>query len=603
MHKANLIQRLVALTLMIVLVASCQTTPPAAPANTPPPASSGNTGNTGGNTSGNTSGAASTPAGPGTLVNSAGVTLPADAAPLDKQVLFSYSGAFGSWSDWFRGIYKGIGPGMYITQEPLIYTNNDFTLDPGAAESWKSNADLTEWTFTLAKGREWSDGTPVTAKDFVWNFQRAADPKTAYDFGWFYNIIDQWDEVNQGKVPVEKLGVTAPDDYTLVVKTRQPAPYLPALLTYSWIAQPATVQKNGDSWSTNPATAVASGPYILTRFERDKVIEYSINKKYKGTHKGMVEKVVVKFGGQNVPAYQQFLNNEIPVTNIGATPPELAAIEANPKLKEDMSQYNDFMTDYLLMDTYKPPFDNLKVRQAFAKAIDRDALVKGPLKGVAIPAYTMLPPGFPAYQGDALKDVQKFDLAAAKKLLADAGYPDGKGFPKLDLWLRDPSTQTNPAQAIAAMLKENLNVDVNIIPKERGTFMDFLGKRQVQFGYIAYQYDFVDPANLLELWLSRGRQNWKQAKYDELVGQAAKEGDPQKRIQLYQQAEKILVEDVGGIFIDHPVYTQLVQSWFKGPALEKNKQGVRAWRGDQLQKATIGVYITKDVPANYPPQY
>src|SRR5690242_8142368 len=102
MHKANLIQRLVALTLMIVLVASCQTTPPAVPANTPPPASSGNTGNTSGNTG--------TPAGPGTLVNSAGVTLPADAAPLDKQVLFSYSGAFGSWSDWFRGIYKGIGP-------------------------------------------------------------------------------------------------------------------------------------------------------------------------------------------------------------------------------------------------------------------------------------------------------------------------------------------------------------------------------------------------------------------------------------------------------------------------------------------------------------
>jgi ABC-type transport system substrate-binding protein len=141
----------------------------------------------------------------------------------------------------------------------------------------------------------------------------------------------------------------------------------------------------------------------------------------------------------------------------------MAEIMANPELKKELISWPNFITYYLFFDTWIPPFDNLKVRQAFSHAIDRDKIVNGPLQYQAVAAYSMNPPGFPGENVEGLKDVQAFDPALAKQLLAEAGYPNGEGFPKLTMYTREANPAlTNAAEAIAAMLKENLNLTVEI---------------------------------------------------------------------------------------------------------------------------------------------
>src|SRR5205814_7026361 len=158
--------------------------------------------------------------------------------------------------------------------------------------------------------------------------------------------------------------------------------------------------------------------------------------------------------------------------------------------KETHSQPNDFRTDYLFFDTQNPPFNNVKVRQAFSHVVDRDSLIKQIIKpSQGIPAYSFLMPGFPASNSEGLKDIQNYDPALAKQLLAEAGFPDGQGFPKLTLWLRNEAPVRQAlAQAIAASIKQNLGIEVEVANKEFKSFMDALNAKptQVQFGMVSY---------------------------------------------------------------------------------------------------------------------
>ncbi|MCS6828824.1 MAG: ABC transporter substrate-binding protein, partial [Caldilinea sp.] len=387
----------------------------------------------------------------------------------------------------------------------------------------------------------------------------------------------------------------------------------PAMLLYSAPLQKKALETHGGLYNSNPATSVSSGPYKLVEWTKDQRLVYEINPDYKGTNIPYIQRLVVVAIGQPsqlLPAYEA---NEIDFVWGSGTlsPADLELIENDPELSAQYHpHYGDFRTYYFAFDVSKPPFDNLLVRQAFAHVLDRDTILPNIVKRQGIPAYSFLMPGFPASNSEAFKDTYPYDVEKAKQLLAEAGYPNGEGFPKLVMKLRaEGPTPVAVAQAYAAALKEHLGVEVEVSNMDFKSYMDELNAKptQVQFTLISYGMDYLDPSNMLGVFLSGGRHPWSNAEYDRLVKEASSfTGDPAERTRMFQEAEKILVEDAAFIFVYHQTPGDLIKPFIKGPALEPDNNGVAAWHWpgfSTFSDLLSGVYITKDV-ANYrqPPQ-
>ena len=525
-------------------------------------------------------------------VNSIGVPLPADALPPDQQVLRKFSESR-PYNEWFRTVYKG-AEGKYIIAEPLTRTNRDFRLRGGAAERWEMSDDGLEWTFHLRPGLQWSDGRPLTAHDYVFSLRRGADPENAYDFGWYYQPIRNWQAVVARKVPVDSLGVWAPDDHTLCIATEEPTPHLPLLLTYSWVSPEHAVRKYGDTWSTRPETSISSGPFVMVEWTKGEQMTYEANPMYRGVDKPYLERLIYKMYNlttppQRLPAYEA---GEIDMSEV-ENQAELARMLSDENLGGQVHTWPNFFTHYLFFDVRKPPFNDRRVRVAMSLAIDRDALCRSALKGFAIPAYAMLPPGFPAYSDNVYAESQRYDPERARQLLSEAGYPDGRGLPELDMWLRNEIVMhRDAAEGLQAMLQRNLNMKVEVRNVENKVFMDGLNNHTFTFGLVPYEFDFVDPSNLLGLWRSNGRHNWNNPAFDDLMTAAGAEvRDQERRIALYKDAERLLVEDVAGVFLWYRQRAQIWKPYLKGTALEPNASGFRSWRGDQVMSSSLTLYI------------
>jgi ABC-type oligopeptide transport system substrate-binding subunit len=554
--------------------------------------------------------ATTAPAAAAAAAPGAAPTLPADAAPLDQQVLvMAYDNtADFTTLDFWQSVYGRAGSNSDMLTETLVRINKNFDIVPGAATKWSVDSTNLVWTFNLDPNLMWSDDTPVTADDYVATFRYGADPKHAWDFTWFFQgVIKNWDDVVAGKMPLDQLGVTAVDAHTLQITTQQPAPYIPAMMLYSQGMQKKALEAHGGLYNSDPATSVSDGPYILKEWRKGDRVEFDINPKYRGTNKPFIQKVI-NIGaspGANFASYQANELDFVPGANL--SPADNEIIAADPQLsKETHPHYGDFRTDYLFFDEQNPPFNNLKVRQAFSHLIPRDDLIKQIIKpSQGIPAYSFLMPGFPAANSEGLKDIQNYDPAAAKQLMADAGYPGGAGFPKITLWLRNEApVRQAVAQAIAASLNQNLGISVDVSNKENKTFTDAMNAKptQIQFGMVSYGFDFLDPYNMLSVWLGDGRHNWKNDDFDQQVKAAASfTGDPATRIKMFQDAERLLVTDVGGAFIYHRTVADLYKPYLKGSELEPDKNGFAAlhWPGFTNVSTSLGsIYISKDVASS-----
>lgn len=551
--------------------------------------------------------AGSAPASNGTIN---GVTLPDDAAPADQQVYVVHYDNTSDFTtiDFYESVYKRGGAVADILSDSLVRLDKNFKVQPGAATKWEVDSSGLVWTFHLDPNLMWNDDTPVTADDYVATFRYGADPKHAWDFTWFFQgVIKNWTEVVEGKVPVEELGVTAADAHTLQVTTESPAPYLPAMMLYSNTMQKKALEAHGGLYNSDPATSVSSGPFVLKEWRKGDRLIYEANPKYKGTNKPFIQKVVV-IGAAPSTDFAAYQAGEIDfVSGSNLSPADNEIIANDPDLqKQTHPQPNDFRTDYLFFDCQNPPFNDVKVRQAFSHVIDRDTLIQQIIKpSQGIPAYSFLMPGFPASNSEGLKNIQNYDVAKAKQLLAEAGYPDGKGFPKITLWLRNEAPVRQAlAQAIAASIKQNLGIDVEVSNKEYKTFTDAMNAKptQIQFGMVSYGMDFLDPYNMLSVWLGGGRHNWNNSQYDDMVKKAASfTGDPNERIKMFQDAEKLLVTEAPGVFIYHRYQSDLYRPYLKGSELEPDQNGVAAihWPGFSTFSQVIGsMYISKDV-ANF----
>ena len=540
---------------------------------------------------------------PAALATPVPLTLADDAAPLEQQLYRVTSDpAFAKSLDFYETVYNRSG-GSDLSSVPLVRLDRNFQIIPGAAESWSGNDDGTEWTFKLRPGMMWSDGNPVTAADYIKTFQYSADPEHAWDFAWFWsgNIVN-YTEAVAGTVKPEEIGVTqGANELEVVFKTVDPAPYMPAKLLYSIPLSKAALEAHGAFYNNKPETAVSSGPFIIDEWVPDQYVALKRNEAYNYPFVVPFQRIVNKLAASNT-VFTMYQADEIDYME-GMAPADLQLVKADPDLSQQLYQgVGDFACYYLFFDFRTAPWDNLKVRQAFSHAVDRDAMQKAIWDTQAIPAPSYLAPGFPASNVDGLKDIQAYDPEKAKSLLAEAGFPNGEGFPKLVISQRGGAAPLEVAtvQAWGSMIKDNLGIDNEIQTVDRAAFYDDM--KSINCGFVSYGMDYFDPSNMLSVWQPTGRHGWNNADFDKAVKDAnVFLGDAEERIAMYQAAEKILVENVPAVFTFFITPNQLAKPYIKGSVFEPDDNGIKAmhWPGYSLSSTVPEeMYIGSDAPSD-----
>jgi ABC-type oligopeptide transport system substrate-binding subunit len=432
------------------------------------------------------------------------------------------------------------------------------------------------WTFSIRKDSKWSDGSPCTARDFEWSFKRQLDPATAAPYASFLYDIKNGEAFNKKKVtdPAE-VGVKAKDDWTLEVTLEGPRGYFPVLSAYS-AALPAhrpSVEKFGDKW-TEAANIVCNGPFVLEAWEHNKVLVLRKNKHFFGAKDVTLEKVTIPI----IPIAAGVLpyeNNEIDMSRLQTA--DLRRFQSNPTFQKQVFRFPYPGTWYLLPQVTMAPFDNIKVRRAVAHAIDRENVVKVS-QGFAVPAHSMIPPGFPGALDDTkTRNLQKFDPKLAMAQLKGTPYEGGRNWPKITLTLRDEALGSKPlAEAVQAVLLEHLNMKTDLEVLEPRVFRERLWKNELQFVWIRWFMDYPDPHNeYFDTFYGKKttgkRQAWVNDAFDKELEAGRDTRDPKKRLQHYARAEEIMQTDVGYVPVAWVLRYAAAKPTVRG--LQKNKQG------------------------------
>jgi ABC-type oligopeptide transport system substrate-binding subunit len=451
---------------------------------------------------------------------------------------------------------------------------------PDMAERWESNADGSVWTFHMRKGAKWTNGDPVTAHDFEWSWKRQLDPATKAPYaGFLYDLknAEAFNKIKEG-VTRDSVGIKAEDDYTLVATMEGPRGYFPVLASYTAAlpAHRASVEKygDGDKWTT-PDKIVSNGAFKLTAWERDRFWETQKNPDYWDAKNIKLQKVIrpiIPFNAQLI-AYE---NDELDWIDRGPIG-ELKRVQADPKLSKEMLSFSLTGTWYLVPHVKMAPFDDKQVRLAMAHAVDREAIVKGPLQNLGQVAYTFNPPGFPGYNPNKYEELTKYDPKVAMDMLKGTPYEGGKNWPKITLTHRDEGDGPKAVgAAIIQMLKQNLGMQIDQVVGEPKETYERMYKGEIQLMWIRWYADYPDPNN--QQWqvfyggnTTGRRQVWQNDDFDKLVTDAKGMTDEAKRFQMYQDADKVMLDDGAAIFVYYPYNYGLLKPRVSG--MPKNKAG------------------------------
>ncbi len=462
-------------------------------------------------------------------------------------------------------------PGFNVLQdlfEGLVTLDEKGNLIPGVASSWQTSPDGKTWTFHLRNDVRWSNGKPVTAGDFVYAWRRQVNPMTGSEYSQALTPIRNAVQIAEGNMPVDRLGVEAPDPLTLVVHLRDPTPYLLSLLTNCYLFplyEPA-IQRWGDSW-TQPGHMVSNGPFELESRVINGHISLVKNPYYWDAGQVKLSKVVYYPISNADSATDQYLAGSIDFTDeLNAS--EKALLQRELGSQVVLAPY--FGTAMLSYNLTKPPFqNNPKLRLALNMAIDRDILVKYVQRGIGIPAYTIMPP-LPGYHPElphwaTLPTEQRHALA--RKLYREAGY--SKEHP-LQAVLTYPSGGPGGRrmmEALAAMWQMTLGAKIQIYNIEWKVFLQDLQMKQPEFYWDAWIGDFPDPFTFMQLYLTNFGMNYGEyhnPQFDALVNEAAGTQDTAQRYKLFAQAGAILNDDAPFLPISHYESTHLIKPYVKG---------------------------------------
>lgn len=442
-------------------------------------------------------------------------------------------------------------------------------LHPGAAERWDISPDGLTYTFYLRKNGRWSNGDPLTAQDFVDSYHRILLPALGAQYSYMLYPVTNAEAFNLGKITnFDDVGFKALDTYTLQVKLHSPTPYLLSMMIHdSWFPVPVRVIKKygaiddrANPW-TRPGRFVGNGPFALKEWKMNSHILVERSPTYWDAAHVRLNKIFFDPTQEIDTAERMFRSGQIH-SDPQAPPSKIAVYRKyHPNL---INVYPILATYFYKFNVTRPPLNDQRVRQALAMAIDRQEITDTIMRGGEQPAFFLTPPNTAGY---TCKAKVTENVAAARQLLAEAGYPDGKNFPTIELLFNTLAQHKAIAEALQEMWKNNLNINVTLHNEEWKVYLDSMRRRDYFMGRAGWVGDYVDPSTFLDMFTTDSGNNetgWSNKEYDRLIKLAGTTGDQAVRYDAYQKAEAILMDEMPIIPIYFYTRPRLIRPSVKG---------------------------------------
>ncbi len=456
--------------------------------------------------------------------------------------------------------------------EGLVTYDENGEVVPGNAESWDINDDLTVFTFHLREGLKWSDGSPLTANDYVYAALRVLTPATGAQY---VNMISDYvvngQEYYEGTASAEDVGIKAVDDNTLEFTLKAPCPYFVDLVSM-WVyfpVQEATVEANGDKWTTTAESYIGNGPFKVTQITPGESYVLEKNENYWDAANVQLEKLTYRYILDVSTALTAYENGEvdgvrtIPSSDLARLKAENAGVVVAPS----------YGTVYYDINCSKEPYNDPLVRKALNLAIDREALINNVAQVEGEPAYSFYAPGYVVDGKDLTEGRPSFDLSptadveAAKAALAEAGYPEGEGFPTIQLSFYADDNVKKIAEAIKEMWEQNLGITVEVSSAEWAVFYDAVQNGNYEVAAMGWSADYVNPMSFLPLLYTDDVTNnsfYSNPDYDAIVDQVKVETDPSKFGELVKQADELVSADYPMLNLYYKSNTYLIKDYIEG---------------------------------------
>jgi oligopeptide transport system substrate-binding protein len=433
--------------------------------------------------------------------------------------------------------------------EGLISEDPQLNIIPGVAEKWEVSADGLVYTFHLRADAKWSNGDPVTADDFVQSYKRMITPALGAEYSYMLWHVVGAEDYNKGKLnDFAQTGFKAPDARTVQLTLRQVTPFLlHAMNHYAWYPlHIATLKKFGaldrksTPWS-RPENFIGNGPYALKEWTANKQIVAVRSPTYWDRDKVKIDEIrffpteLADTEERMFRTGQLHVTNEVPLT-------KLAVYRKDHPDSVRVDPYNGIY--FYRFNVKRKPFDDVRVRRALTLAIDRETLVKKVTLADELPAYDFTPPDL---VGFVSQNTFKSDVAEAKRLLAEAGFPDGKGFPEVELLYNTLEKHQTIAEALQQMWRKNLGITITLTNKEWKVYIAAQHSQDFQLQRAGWIADYVDPHVFFDIWETgngNNDTNWGNPEYDKLLHSALDAKTTGERYAIYQKMEKILVDEM-----------------------------------------------------------
>ncbi len=438
---------------------------------------------------------------------------------------------------------------------------------PALAESWDISADGKTYVFHLRPGLVWSDGTPLTAADFEYSWKRVANPDVASENSYMMYPIDKAEEYFTEKASAGDMGVKALDDRTLEVRLHSPTAYFLNLTAFHcyYPVPRHVVEERPDTWASDAEGLVSNGPFKITKWIHSSEIVMVKNEKYWDASKVKLPYMEFPISDSQATRLTLVESNQANLT-VEPPPSDQDRLEKLGlyKIAPYLGSY------YYVFNVTKPPFDDVRVRRAFALAVKRQSLIEHIVRGQKQPAYAWVPPGItdPASGRDFREEGGNLigeDAGQARQLLKEAGYDENHPLPPVTILFNTNEMHKAVAEALQAMWKDSLGVDVSLMNQESKVFMASRSKGEYQLARASWIADFIDPMSFMDVFADpENDAQYHNDQYVALIKEAKQTMDQSKRMAIMHQAEKILFDDCVIIPIYYTTQPYVVQDYIKG---------------------------------------
>lgn len=443
----------------------------------------------------------------------------------------------------------------YITHifEGLMKLDSENNVVEAAAESYEVSEDGLVYTFTLRDNAKWSDGTPLKAEDFVYSWQRLVDPMTASDYNYIIDMVKNANEIMAGELDKSELGIKALDEKTVEITLNVATPYFLEICAFptTFPLREDIVEADTDTWYQDPSTYIGNGGYVLEEWNHQSNIVLVKNENYHDVESLGPDKINFQLMEDKNTILASFENGEILFGDDVPTE-EIERMKDNGLyIKGQLGTY------FYVFNLENEALKDVKVRKALSLAIDRNYLVESVAKGGQLPADTYVPVGLSDVETTTeFHDVAnkwysvdpadyEANVAEAKKLLAEAGYPDGKGLGSIELMVN--AGHESMAEAIIYMWQQELGVNATISQQDWAVFIETRNSGDYQVARHGWLGDYNDPISFLDMWVTGGGNNdanYSNKEFDKLIAKIKKSSDREERMKLMHQAEDILAKDM-----------------------------------------------------------